>query len=60
MNLNMAVFSVLLQNCMESNHTQDLEHFCCLLFSPAFPLGTWKSPETTLGPVGIGLSTSIL
>lgn len=57
MNWNMTLFAILLQNCMGCDCTQDLEYFSHLLFSPAFPLGTWKSP---LGPVGIGLSTSIL
>ena len=57
MNWNMTLLAILLQNCMGCECTQDLEYFSHLLFSPAFPLGTWKSP---LGPVGIGLSTSIL
>lgn len=55
----MKMFLVLLHSCM-SNYTQDLEYLSHLLFSPAFPLGTWKSPETILGPEGLGLSTSIL
>ena len=59
MNLNMKMFLVLLHSCMGSNYTQDLEHLSHSLFSPTFPLGTWKSPETILGPVGIGLSISI-
>lgn len=50
MNWNMMLFAVLLQNCMGCDCTQDLEYFSHLLFSPAFSLGTLKSP---LGPVGI-------
>lgn len=57
---NMVTFLVLLLNCMGSDYTQNLEHPFHFLFSPAFHLETWMSPETTLGPVGIGLSTSIL
>lgn len=60
MNLNMKMFLGLLHGCMGSNYTQNLKHLSHLLFSPAFPLGTWKSPQTTLGLMGIGFSTFIL